>query len=177
MKGEKTEREDAFSSGQCYRKEKIKISGVWCSYMWSRETFPSCTHVFVRSMDSVTHLSPSACLNVMSHRTSESMYQIRHLLKCFAKQKDQFTYFPQRSCKMKLNGCLVHLRRSPILPWSIHLLSFHSCTFSFGESVWETGTREFAAIEMTVLPGVADVTTTDPDHAPHQGHWHILDFF
>lgn len=56
-------------------------------------------------MDSVTHLSSSACLNVMSHRTSESMYQIRHLLKCFAKQKDQFTYFPQRSCKMKLNGC------------------------------------------------------------------------
>lgn len=56
-------------------------------------------------------------------------------------------------------GAVVHVRRSQILPQSIHLLAFHSCTFSVGESVRETGPREFAALGITILPGVVNVNT------------------
>lgn len=71
--------------------------------------------------------------------------------------------FPQYFAEIRLMVAVVPPRRSPILPRSIHLLGFHSCTFSFGESVWETGTSECATLEMTVLPEVANVTT-DPSY-------------
>lgn len=58
---------------------------------------------------------------------------------------------------------VVPLRRTPILPHSINFPGFHSCVFSFGELVWETGTRELAALKVRLLPGVA-IVTTNPSH-------------
>jgi len=55
-------------------------------------------HVLTCSTDSVTHRGSSTCLNGTSHGALQSMYQIGHLLKCFAKQNDLFTYFPQSLC-------------------------------------------------------------------------------
>lgn len=70
---------------------------------------------------------------------------------------------PQILLKWGWMVAVVHLRRSQILPRSIRSLGFHSCTFSFGESVWETGTRETAALETAVLPGVVNVNA-NPSH-------------
>lgn len=141
------------------KKKKLK-SAVWCSYTWSRKTFPSCMHVLACSRGSVTLLSSNAFLNVMSHGPSQSMYQIRHLVECLAKQNDLFRKFPQRFCWNEAKWLQWLLSGDPqFFPEAFILLGFPSCTFSFGESLWETVSRELSVLEITVLPRVAKVTT------------------